>query len=312
MIVDIKAKGFFAYIMGPNRGDLPEHDEVVACALAVPGWPHDYWVRIPESVLKDVEQLQALDPRHITDVGNYWDVSLDGWDVRIRFPGSLAGKVRERRRPHDKEGIPENPTECDSWTGFEMLPDYEDVAVGARLSSQWESRRLHVGVFRFSNGEVGSWPDQFTTHRTWEWLDRNNVRLVQPITDTTHYRSDTVTSAELEFGRDGRTWPVSFRNEVEMVELQLWSQPHPESKKEGDVGYALDTYALELAHMHATLQLCDVDSTVGCVIEPQMHTIPAEQQPRDCGWATSRSLPAVYGYRPPGKVNCGTRRLYSI
>jgi hypothetical protein len=288
------AGGFFAHIF--------EKKEMVVCALDVPASPHVY------GLLTSAECL--ADPSHATPLVIENDIAavlLDSWDIQLEY----KGKVPQLGARHGKlrKGVPVNPTERASWEIIELVPEFGEFCVGAGLAADWRTRDGILGTFGIKDGDISAYPTATTFLRTWKWKGKKGRAHQQPIADVVRNVVGPMDSALLSFksrGKSKTTHKVQLQSPrdggaiiVVLVGLPCnWSE---------DQGPTKDL-ELELAHMHATLRLCDIaGSDVRCVLNAIPTDIPARMRPKPI--SSSGPLDILWEIDRPGKINCTARRL---
>jgi hypothetical protein len=282
--VRIFAGGFLAYVFGQS--------EMAVAALDVPGWTHCYRVLVPFDCLVDQasSELFQRDENVSWVVPNGWDVTLVVEDGAPLSP--ISGRLRE--------GTPEDPTDARSWEIIDLVPDFAEFCIGARLAPDWSTRPGVLSTLRVTGGEVSSVPIQTTFQYSWSWTGRDGHEHRQPITDVLKCESDAPKGASLDFRERGGNTHLSVRlkpgpdNDIPILMLAVPQNWDPDPSLQ---------YRLDLAHLHATLGICEWDEDVRCVLNPARHEISQELRPRP---------PAVdpfFRTMRAGTLNCGGRRL---
>jgi hypothetical protein len=291
--LQVYAAGFFAHVF--------EKNEVVTCALDVPTWPHVSVLVVPTACLADPTNIEPLMVDE--DVAA---VMLDSWDVRFDNTGNTTPLKSHNGKLVD--GLPENPGVRASWEIIELVPDFSEFCVGAQLSSTWRSSAGIVGTFTMHNGDVRAFPTKNTFARTWSWTGRDGKPHRQPIADIVGNVVGPVDKAFLSF--------TSRQNRAETHRVQLRA-PGFDPAYVVLFGIPCDWFSdqdatrdkeLEIAHMHATLRLCDVPGgEIRCVINALPQSIPEALKPKPT--PDGDLLGALFEIDRPGKINCTARRL---
>ena len=278
--------GFLAHIFGPR--------EVVSCALECPGWKHEYALALEAEALADPEGAAPLSIE-----GGVACVRLEGWDVGLEIKGASARISHRRGRLVD--GIPADYSNIEAWKVLDMLPDFTDFCIGARLARDWRQRRGILGTVRMSGGEFGTVPANYTFQRTWCWTGKSGSEHCQAIGDILHYTSNPGEEIALTFTAraDGSSYRVPLKPNrgqpwiVGVVGEQMnWSRELDKAAQ----------FELELAHAHATMRLCDMEgAAVGMVLAPESRLIPETKRPTDG--------PGLVEIRLPGRINCSGRQM---
>jgi hypothetical protein len=280
--------GFHAYVI--------DQHEVHVCGLDVPTWPHAYGMIMDEQMLASIGQAA---PFVVAD--GFAELLLDGWD--ISFGTGIASQQLTRRHGRLRDGLPVDPQRRESWEILELIPDVEDFCVGAKLASNWPSRPGITSRVSLSGGVLSVVPSKHTFEVMWSWNGQNGVEFRQPIADIVKCEvpvesAPVITATSRETGAVYHVPLAAANQDVDVFVLGFpidWNQNLPPEEE----------YRLEVAHVHATLGICDVATDVRCVINATPHEIPASQRPRDPG-----PDPFVDIMRP-GKINCTGRKLYT-
>lgn len=286
--VQLYASNFWLHLLGTT--------EVVTCGLDVPGWKHHYLLSIEAGALKgDTTPLQVIDGSAIMD--------LDGWDLTIEIAG--ADPAVQLVRGELEQGIPkEDPTSIESWRILDLMPDFTQFCVGAHLSAGWPQRTGIATTVRMKAGSFCALPAVYTFENTWSWTGPGGREHRQAIADVLDYAStpgDRVVLMLTERRPRGRSYPLELApNKGRPWALTLVGFPDGWSHGMDPV----QQYELELAHVHATLRLCDVEAQdFRAVVAPTPHPIPEDKIP-------SFRQPGQVEVMLPGRINCAGRLMF--
>ena len=294
-VADISIGGFFAHIVGNSEG--------AACALdyGALASPTVYALLLPEAGTVDTT-IPQVGPLRVQQNGQAL-MLLNGWDITVLVDDIVRSPVLTRRQSNFATCVPANSKDINSWCGLDFVPTFSRLCEGATLRKDWDTARNIISIIRYPAGEVFSepmFPETFA--RCWSW-NTNSGPHSQPVTDILRYRSHSASAVTLR---------VSSRTSSEVHHYPLL----PGSAGAVPiyfVGWASavtsrDELAVDMAHLWATLQLCDTGQSLTWHI-PSARAIPMSERPVVS--VSRRGLDERFrvGARRFGKPNCGGRLL---
>jgi hypothetical protein len=285
------AVGFLVHVIG--------QEEIAVTALDVPGWTHCYRILVPADCLAD-DGSSGLFHRD----GDISWVDPSGWDVTLTVEdGTPLKRVHGRLNG----GIPVNPTDARSWEIIDLVPDFAEFCIGARLARGWSTRPGVLSTLRLTSGMVSSVPTAGTYQYSWSWTGKDGQRCRQPITDVLRCESQAPKGASLDFRERGGARTVSVKLQpgtARSIRVFMVSVPEGWDRS---LENTLSEYHLELTHLHATLRICEWAEDVRGVLNAAPHQIPSNLRPKTPG-----SLAPFLDMCRPGRVNCGGRTLSAL
>jgi hypothetical protein len=158
--------------------------------------------------------------------------------------------------------VPKCPPITD--TDFSLVPRFESMCGGVSLKKSWRHSESLQCRFDFANGYIFGWPDEHTKEKVWQWAlpglqpDERRVSGITVaasqsttpvITFSTLTDDDVVATVKLK--------PLGGAIHVKLINLPVDASGEYEKGEEHEIN---------LAHVHATLSLCDIDDTTGLTV----------------------------------------------
>jgi hypothetical protein len=295
----VQTVGFFPWVVTRTAG-LPDDiaDEAHVCVVDVPIWKHNYTLSLPKA---NVPTWNANTSDVFSEKETGLLVNLNEWDIRLDVtPKLLVPSVALTIGPLGQDGKPLN-----GWEGMELVPCFEDLAIGALLAKDWRSRPERLSHLTLSGGTLSTFPHPETSRRTYSWQGKARMRK-QPSTDTVRHTREDVTEVTMVFTwigpackepTGGREQPFTLKCEDVQIDLEADPDPLPPTNPD-DVTPDLKL-RLDLAHALGTMLLCDVET--GVDLQFRLNIIEEPQSKDMCGGRSSKQL---------GRPNCGPRWLF--
>jgi hypothetical protein len=233
-------------------------------------------------------------PKLVLDAKNVDEITGDltvVWKKKRRVEIELSGLAASfGARGHGAETLippgPITPT-CPPVrdTDFSLVPRFESMCGGVSLKKGWRHSEFLQFRFDFADGYICGWPEENTEKKVWEWglpgFQAAHRRVSGVTVAASRSSTPAITFSTLQSDEVIATVklkPLGGAIQVKLINLPVDASGEYEKGEEQEIN---------LAHVHATLSLCDIDDTTGLTVVfgrkvncSEAKTEPQERQER--------------------------------